>query len=514
MGQYVLALDCGSQSLRAIVFNKEGQMLAKVKKVFDKPYFSKQPGWKEQEADFYYHTLCQVCLKMKESKRQIFNAIDTIALTTQRDTCIIVDKNGKPLRPAILYSDERKIKNHRPIKLPQKTAALCSGMYSTVLEFNKNCKAHWIMEHEPELWRKTYKYILLSTYLNYKLTGKFIDSLASQIGHIPFNYKKFRWEGANGIKRQIFQIPRTKLCDLVKSGEIIGSITKQAATDTGLREGLRVIAAGSDKGCETLGVGCIAPSTATISLGTHATVQTTTKKYYELMRFIPPFPAVIPDTYNPEVQIYRGFWMITWFKKEFAMKEMEQAKDLGISPEELLNQRLKEVPPGSEGLVLQPYWGVVLKNREAKGSIIGFSDNHIRIHIYRAIIEGIGYALYNGMKKIEKKSGYSIKRMMISGGGSQSDMICQITADLFNKIIYRVQTYETSALGASIIGYVARGDFKTYEEAIHHMVHVKDRFIPNSDNVAIYQQLYSQIYDKIYANLKPLYIKLKKILDM
>lgn len=507
---YILSIDCGTQSMRGFIFDKKGNILVKVKKEFT-PYYSTRPGWAEQDPNLYWNTLCTICKQISEDHKELFNSVIGICVTTLRDTCILVDKNGEVLRPAILWLDQRKLSKPKPMKIPYVVATNVVGMINTANKVNKACHAHWIQEHQPEIWKKTHKFLLLSGYLNYKLTGEFKDSIASQIGHIPFNYKKFKWESKMGMKRQFFQIEEEKLVDIVEPGQILGHITDKASSESGLKVGLPVISTGSDKGCETLGVGCVDNTSGSISLGSQAAIQTTSKKYYEVMNFIPPFPAVMPQTYNPEILIYRGYWMITWFKKEFAQKELKEATKKGILPEELLNERLKKVPPGCNGLVLQPYWGAGIKNPEARGAILGFSDIHTRIHIYRAIIEGIGFALKEGIERIEKKSGCKMERIMLSGGGSQSDMICQISADIFDKPVYRVQTYETSGLGASILGYVAMGEFESYEEAIKSMVHYSDTFYPNPKDRDIYDNLYNNVYKSIYPRLRPIYRRMHNL---
>lgn len=508
--EYFLTIDCGTQSIRGLVFDDKGGQILKLKQEIE-PYFSEQPGWAEQDPDLYYNVMCQICKEIRDEHSEIYNQIIGVTVTTMRDCCVCVDENGMPLRPVILWMDQREIEKMKPMKLPQKTVMMAIGMESAARKVNMNCKAHWIQDNEPEIWAKTHKFLMLSSYLNLKMTGKYVDSVANQIGHIPLNYKKFKWDSPMGIKRQIMQVEREKLVDLVQPGTVIGHVTPELAEETGLKVGIPIVTTGSDKGCETLGVGCVDNSSVSISLGSHATIQTTTDKYYEVNRYIPPFPAVKPQCYNPELQIFRGYWMISWFKKEFARKEFEEGKKSGRSPEEILNERIREIPPGCEGLILQPYWGAPIKAPEAKGAIIGFSDCHTRIHIYRSIIEGIGYGLYEGMKSIEKKSGETVKRVYISGGGSQSDAICQITADIFNKPVFRVQTYETSGLGAAITGFIGLGKFKSYDEAVENMVHIGSRFKPNKKDVLTYQEIYNKVYKKIYRRLRPLYTELKEI---
>jgi sugar (pentulose or hexulose) kinase len=299
--------------------------------------------------------------------------------------------------------------------------------------------------------------------------------------------------------------------ELVDAGEPMGTVSAQAARETGIPEGMPVIAAGSDKGCETLGVGCIDETSVSLSFGTTATAQTTSRRYFEPIPFMPPYPASIKQSYNPEVEIFRGYWMVSWFKKEFAAREAVEAEQRGVLPEVVLDEHLNDIPPGSQGLMLQPYWGPGLKMPEAKGSMIGFGDVHTRAHIYRAIIEGIGYGLLEGVERIERKSGVKVTRVMVSGGGSQSDAICQITADLFNRPVVRSETYETSGLGAAINGFVGIGVYATHEEAVKNMVHWNGTFLPQAEAARIYHDLYTHVYKHIYQALRPLYREIQRI---
>jgi sugar (pentulose or hexulose) kinase len=203
--------------------------------------------------------------------------------------------------------------------------------------------------------------------------------------------------------------------------------------------------------------------------------------------------------------------MISWFKQEFAMREMAEAEKTGVAPEELLNERLAEIPPGSDGLMLQPFWTAGLRSPEARGAMVGFSDAHTRIHIYRAIIEGINFTLFDGMKSIEHCTKQPVKRILVSGGGSQSDMICQITADMFDLPVYKGRTYEASGLGAAIIGYVSTGAFASYEDAVDAMVHYDRVFNPDPENARKYRDLFEQVYQRIYKSLQPLYMRMEHL---
>ena len=228
---------------------------------------------------------------------------------------------------------------------------------------------------------------------------------------------------------------------------------------------------------------------------------------------MPAYNSVVRGYFNPEIQIFRGFWMVTWFKKQFGHEEEKIAEDIGVPTERVLDKSLDDIPAGSNGLMLQPYWAPGLKIPEAKGTIIGFNDCHTKAHVYKSIVEGIGYALYEGMVYLEKKSGQKINKISVSDGGSQSDAICKITADMFGKPVYRVQTFETSGLGAAMIAFVAKGEFKNFEECNKAMVHFKDEFKPNMQNHKIYKNLFNKVYKDIYPQLRPLYLKLYEIVN-
>ena len=163
------------------------------------------------------------------------------------------------------------------------------------------------------------------------------------------------------------------------------------------------------------------------------------------------------------------------------------------------------------GLTLQPYWSPGLKTLEAKGAIIGFGDVHSRAHIYRAILEGLAYALREGKETIEKKQQKTITQLIASGGGSQSDAAMQLTADIFNLPVHRPHTHETSGLGAAINVAVGCGYYQNYEQAIEAMTRVKQTFEPNAENAELYDKLYQKVYRNMYSRLKPLYMQIKKI---
>jgi sugar (pentulose or hexulose) kinase len=511
-GDYILAIDNGTQSLRAMIYDPQGNLLAKSRVLIDN-YQSSQPGYAELDPIQFWKALCDACNLLWQNFDQPKSSIRAVALTTQRSTLINLDKNGDPLRPAIIWLDQRRTENLPPVTGLWGLAFALTGMHSTVNYLKSEAECNWIRTHQPEIWNKTDKFLLLSGYLTHKLINEYRDSTGCQVAYIPFDYKKQTWAGKLDWKWQAVPMDPHLLPELVPPASVLGYITKEASAETGIPEGLPLIAAAADKACEIIGAGCLQPNIACLSFGTTATINTTHSKYTEVIPLIPPYPSAIPGHYSMEIQIYRGFWMISWFKREFGHNEQRLASERGIEAEELFDALVNSVPPGSLGLTLQPFWSPGLKRPgpEAKGAVIGFGDIHTRAHFYRSILEGLAYALRDGAEKTEERSHIPITDVRVVGGGSQSDAAMQITADIFGLPISKPHVYEASGLGAAIDAAVGSKIYPDFESAIKNMTRISTTVEPNLETHKIYNDLYQQVYHPLYKRLRPLYKSIQNI---
>lgn len=509
---FFFIIDAGTQSIRASFIDIHGNIREIVKTPIE-AYYSELPGYAEQDAEYLWKKLCDTSRALFAGTKLNLNNLKAMSITTQRGTVINLDKNGKPLRPAIVWLDQRKAKPEEWPKGITRGALKIAGLYESVVFAIEESEANWIRQNQKEIWAKTDKYLFLSGFFIHRLSGEFKDSVGSTVGYIPFDYKQHKYSKKNSINYKMFPVDRNKLADLVYPSDEIGKVTSEASQETGIPEGLPIIAAASDKACEVLGSGVISPETGCLSYGTTATIQTVNSKYLEVVKMFPSYPSAVPHFFNTEVMIYRGFWMIKWFKNEFGYREVEKAEKLGIEPEELFDDMITDIPPGSMGLTLQPYWspGVKQPGIEAKGAIIGFGDIHTRAHLYRSILEGLAYALKEGAIRTQKTTGTDIKKVRVSGGGSQSKNALQLTADIFNLPVEKPHTYETSALGAAINAAVGLGYYTDFKSAIEGMCRIGEVFHPIPKNVKVYDQLFNRVYRKMYSRLKPLYNDIRDI---
>lgn len=507
----ILTFDVGTQSTRCLLVRPDGgfEDICQVKHT--PAYHSPNPGWAEQSPDFYYERICEAGRAVCERSREALARVTAVALTTTRDTVVCLDEHNRPLRDIILWLDKRQARFDDPFPLHKKLMFQAVGMWGAVQNIYRASACNWIAQHQPELWAKTAKYVMLPTYLNYRMTGVLADCPANMIGHMPFDYKNRRWQGPSALTRRIYSIPQEKLCDLVPTGQVIGRTTASFAADSGVPEGLPLIATGSDKGCETLGLSVIQSHKAAVSLGTTATIQLALERYVEPQPFMPAYPAVPNHLYNPEIELYRGFWLVSWFLKKFCAKDLARAEELGCPPEELLDKYIADLPPGCGGLLLLPYWTPGITTPDARGAVVGLTDHHTRYHLYRAILEGIGFELYHSLRHMEKRAGIKIQELYVGGGGARSSVACQILSDLFGLSVKRTQTHEVSAVGAAMAAFLAQRVFPDYDAAIQSMVHEKDAFSPDPANHKTYERLYGDVYARLYDRLEPLYRKISQI---
>ncbi len=509
---YIIAIDSGTQSIRAVLFDRNGQEIA-IEQADYEPYFSLAPGWAEQRTEDYWDKLCRVCRGLMGKINIDLHQIAGIGLTSQRNTVIPMDKDGNALRAGIIWLDQRTVSSAPPLGRAVTLVTSLAGLTEAIRYSQKNSKFLWIMQNEPEIYRKTHKFVQATGFFVRKLTGEFRDSCGMVAGIWPFDYKSKQWYGkAFNFIYNAFGIENRHCVDLYPPDKVLGHITSEASQATGLPEGLPVVVGAGDKQCELLGAGAIDPSIAVISFGTGTAMEVITYKYIKdsQLRYF-TWPAALPNAWDIEMFIYRGFWMVTWFKQEFGHREAVEAEKRGVAAEVVLDEVIRDIPPGSMGLLLQPHWSPTVSNKFAKGAIIGFGDIHTRAHIYKAIFEGLCFELRRLQEIVQKKTGVAIREIRVGGGGSRSDAVVQIAADMFNLPVSRMATSEISALGAAMDAAVGTGMHATFEDAVAAMVRKGKSFQPDAQNHRVYTQLFNDVYKKSSRILEPLYSRIARI---
>lgn len=482
-GQYFMGVDSGTQSCKVVITDVKGNIVCQGSGV-NEPVVVLQPGWAEQNPEDNWVKFCQAVknalAKFPHSKSEIV----AIGLTGQRGTTTLLDKNGDPLRRFITWQDKR---------------------FFDV--------GQWYKNNEPEIVEKAYKISSVQGWLAQKLTGIFRDCSVYPPAGPDAVYALQAWPDDPKVYED-YGLPREKLMELIPPGSVYGPLTKAAAEATGLPEGILVIAAAGDKQEESLGAGVITPGEFYVTFGTAGTVLTTVRDKYPVSKdgSYFAFGSAVPGAYSAEGGLFRSHWIVTWFKEEFGHAAIEEAKRRGISAEEILNEEAEKIPPGSDGLIVFPFWDARPWYPQAKGMILGFhGSDHTRAHVFRAILEGISYGLRGSMRVISNDIGQPIKKIVIGGGGSKSKIGMQSAADIFGMPCQKVHTSETCALGAAITAAVGSDYFKSFTEAVTHMNRNTETFDPIPANVKMYNDYYEKIFTQIYPSFERVFTDLNEL---
>jgi sugar (pentulose or hexulose) kinase len=329
-----------------------------------------------------------------------------------------------------------------------------------------------------------------SGYLTFRLTGQLKDTIANAYqSQFPVDMETWKWSDDPDYF-SAFKIPRNKLLDPYLPGEVLGRVTGVASMETGLPEGLPVVATANDKAVEALGSGLMEPDSALLSLGTYITSMAAGRSFRPATEKLFTNLSCIPRRYLYEsTGIRGGMWHISWFKGIIGTEFEEKANASGQSAEQALEQEATLVPPGSEGLLTAPDWLAPATQLHKKGVMIGFDQRHTRGHIYRSIMEGIAMRMKNNLDGMNSELGTVPKKLIVCGGGSNSNLFMQIVADVFGLVVVRNMVNGAAGLGSAICVAVATGVYRDFDEAVRHMVRPKDEFFPDKANHRIYSDI-------------------------
>lgn len=479
--KYLMGVDVGTQSSKVVIFDLNGNIVCESSHPLRKlnipaPLLAEHPDddlWDSLKACF-----CNVMVKFK-NKQGNTNDILAMGICVIRCCRALLKENGELAYPVINWMDKRLNSPYKYVKA-----------YGNV------------------------KYVTTTSgYITHRLTGEFKDTCANYIGWWPMDNDTFDWSCDKKVIESC-NVSRDMLIEVVKPGDILGYVTRKIAETTGIPQGLPVVATAHDKAVEALGAGSLTPGTALVSLGTYIGAMVHGHKNVKDAKNFWPFQASVPHHYLYECMgVRRGMWTISWFCDQFGTGVIEQAKKNGMTVEALFNQEAEKIPSGCEGLVTVHDWAPPPEAVYRKGVMFGFDGRHTRAHIYRSMIEGIAFTMKNHIDKMAEELGSPLERLIISGGGANSNLFMQIFADIFGLPAIRNQIKSSASVGCAINAGMAVNAFNSYEEAIKKMVHIGDKFDPDIENKKFYDKLNNTVYKHVNIHFDPLLMKLSSLVD-
>jgi sugar (pentulose or hexulose) kinase len=484
----VVGLDCSTTGTKAIAFDRKGRIAAAASASI--PHFSPKPGYYEQKSQDWW-IAAQKALRIVTSKVNP-ERIAALAISNQRETFVPLDKTGLPIRPAIVWPDERcknevgtfskKIGKEKIHRITGKPVDYAPVVY----------RLAWMKRHETDLFRKINKICDVHTYLVWRLTDHFRTSWASAdpLGLFDMIHRKWSPEIMHAL-----EIEENLLPEVYCPGSVVGRTTKLAAQLTGLLPETLIIAGGGDGQAAGLGVNALSTDSAYLNLGT-AVVVGIYDLQYKTSKAFRTMSSCLESGYYLECSLRGGTFAVDWFIKSILKIDPRRQPDIYRQ----LEGEAHQVSPGSDGLLylpylcgaMNPYWDM-----HARGVFAGLSASHHRGHMYRSILEGIAFEQLFALLSVEKVIGRKVHSLIAIGGGAASDLWLHIFADITGKNICLPMNTEASALGAAIAAAVGAGWYISFREAANAMTGIRKEIIPDSDNSKKYRELFP-IYRKLY----------------
>jgi sugar (pentulose or hexulose) kinase len=489
MADLVLGIDCSTTASKAVAWDREGKPVAEGRAPLEE--IRPGPQISEQHAEGWMEATSGAIAEVLESVDA--GRIAGVCLTHQRESFVPVDERNQPQYQAILWDDARSQRQLDELderfghdQLQRRTGR---GR-STTQAFSKLL---WLVEHEPEIAERAYRFMDVHGFLVQRLTGEFTTSLASADSFGLTDMAEERW--AEDLITGIGLRPE-QFCRTVEPGSVIGEVREEGAEATGLPAGLPVIAGLGDGQAACLGAGVISLDRSYLNLGTAVTGGPIEGSYVTDPSCRTLYGGA-PHTFLLESCLRGGMATMSWFMRFAGEDEPDFDRYEAAS---------RQIGPGAAGLVLVPYWNNVMNpywDPSASGIVVGWNQAHRPEHLFRAIQEGIGYEFRLAMEGIQAATGERIGEYVILGGGSNSDLWCQIMADILGATVTRAHTVEATNLGAGVLAAYGVGWYPSVEEAAAAMTDVAGRFGPDRANQDFYDQVFAEVYRPLFPAIQP-----------
>jgi xylulokinase len=503
-GTRLLGVDVGTGGTRAVLIDEAGRVTGAATSEHA-PFATPAPGWAEQDPEDWWRAAKDAIGRVLRETGTAGESIAAVGLTGQMHGAVLLDEGNRPLRPSLIWCDQR-------------TAAECAWLTekvgaSRLIEWTSNpaltnftlTKLLWVREHEPAVWARFRSFLLPKDYLRLCLTGERAMDVADASGTLLLDVARRQWSqemlAAAGL-------PETCLPRLYESQEISGRVTAQAAAATGLRPGTPVVAGAGDQAAGALGMGIVRPGDVSATIGTSGVVfAATDRPFLDPGGRLHTFCHAVPGRWHVMGVTQAAGLSLRWFRDRFGAPATQRGAAQGAAqdPYEALTAEAAAVPPGSDGVLWTPY---LLGERtphldpDARAALIGLAATHGRGHVIRAILEGVAFSLRDTLT-IFAELGVPVAEIRLGGGGARSALWRQIQADVYGGTVEVLEAEEGAAFGAALLAGVGAGVWASADEACDDAVRVRARIAPDSGAVAALAEGYRR-YRKIYPALKGL----------
>ncbi|MDX1683168.1 MAG: xylulokinase [Phycisphaeraceae bacterium] len=497
---YLLGIDIGTSGTKTLVCDTAGKVLATAMSEHD--ISSPEPGWSEQDPQQWWEAT-------KEATRAVIDKADIdgqqisgVGLSGQMHGSVFLGDGTDPLRPALLWNDQRTAAQCDEIESAVGgREALIQAVGNPALTGFTAPKILWVREHEPEVYDATEHILLPKDYVRLLMTGEYATEVGDASGTVLFDVKARSW---NQDVISALEIDADLLPECFESHEVSGRVTAKAAEALGLAEGTPVVGGSGDQPAGAVGNGIVRSGILSATLGTSGVV----------------FAHADEPTYDPGGRVHtmchavEGKWCVfgcmlsaggsfQWLRNHLGEAEVAVAREKGVDPYELLIAEAQAAVPGCEGLFFLPYLTgerCPHPDPQARGGWIGLTTRHNRASLIRSVVEGITFGMADAVS-IMAEMGIAADTIRLSGGGARSPFWRQLQADIYGADTATINAQEGPAYGVAILAGVGTGVWKNVPEACDAVIKETERLEPNEQAAEQYRHLHGQ-YQRLYPALK------------
>ncbi|SHF89105.1 gluconate kinase, FGGY family [Caldanaerobius fijiensis DSM 17918] len=495
--EYIIGVDIGTTSTKAIAFDLNGRIVDKANVEYS--ILNTRPSWSEQRPDEIFDAVMNSIKTVVDKNKEKNNRLLAVSFSSAMHSTMAVDDKGEPLTNLIIWADTRSKEYAQRLKETRQGHEIYMKTGTPIHPMAPLSKLAWLRDNMKEVYQKAYKYISIKEYVFYRLFGQYIVdySIASATG--LFNIYAFKWEQD---ALDVAGISCDRLSAPVPTTYTLKGIKREYAEYLGIDVNTPFIAGASDGCLANLGTNAIKPGDAAVTIGTSGAIRVISDSpksdpQERIFSYI-----LTKDRYVLGGPINNGGIVFRWFRDNFAADEVQKAKQEGMDAYDILTQEAQKIPAGSDGLIFLPY---LLGERaphwdaDARGVFFGINIKHTRGHFIRALLEGVIYAIYDVGKALEETAG-DINKIYVTGGFVRSPLWVQILSDVFGRKVLQAESYESSCLGAAILGMKALGIIDGLDE-VERFVPVSKEYLPDKKNNAIYKEIF-EMYARLYNLLK------------
>jgi xylulokinase len=503
--QFILAHDLGTTGNKASLFDAEGKVLASSFCGYGTDY--PRVTWVEQNPEDWWQAVCVSTHQLLAEARVQPGDIACIAFSGQMMGCVAVDQRARPLRPALIWADQRAVAEANSIisGVGAETAYRITGHRAS--SAYSGAKILWVRNHQPEVFAQAHKFLHAKDFIVARLTGAFVTDYSDASGMNLYDLQTRDW---SPLILEAIGLDPALLPELHASTDVVGQVTSKAAGEVGLAAGTPVVIGGGDGCCAATGAGVVAEGSAYNYLGSSSWIAMATREpiFDPTMRTF-TWAHLVPGMFSPCGTMQAAGGSYQWLRDNICLPEKDAAAQLKLSPYELMNLQAAESPAGARGLLFLPY---LLGERSprwnplARGAYVGLTMQHSRPDIIRATLEGITLNLRVILEAFTSQ-GARVDGMRVIGGGAQGRLWRQIMADVYHMPILRPALLaEATSMGAALAGGIGVGIFRDFGIA-ERLTPIVDRTDPDPLHIPVYDRLYAT-FNRCYASLEPLYNEL------